>query len=123
MKCQHNDCFTCPYPDCIADSTTEAKGIEKKKTPRPKKNQNKKKIAKRDIKAVVEKEIKNTQKKYNREYYLTHKVEIAIKRHEAYLRNKDKVKAYQKQYYELHREDICERAKEKRRLERTWTLA
>lgn len=19
MKCRHNDCFTCPYPDCISD--------------------------------------------------------------------------------------------------------
>lgn len=21
MKCKHNDCFTCPYPDCIAGSS------------------------------------------------------------------------------------------------------
>jgi len=20
MRCNHNDCFTCPYPDCIADA-------------------------------------------------------------------------------------------------------
>jgi hypothetical protein len=22
MKCTHNDCFTCPYPDCIAGAKT-----------------------------------------------------------------------------------------------------
>lgn len=23
MKCYHDDCFTCPYPDCIADDVRE----------------------------------------------------------------------------------------------------
>lgn len=31
MKCTHNDCFTCPYSDCIANDPREMRG---KKTDR-----------------------------------------------------------------------------------------
>ena len=29
MKCSHNDCFTCPYPDCIADGKDLVEGRKK----------------------------------------------------------------------------------------------
>lgn len=33
MKCNHSDCFTCPYPDCIADVHDSAKKCGRKKLP------------------------------------------------------------------------------------------
>ena len=29
MKCEHNDCFTCPYPDCILSSRDACYSPEK----------------------------------------------------------------------------------------------
>ena len=29
MKCNHNDCFTCPYPDCVLDARDACYSPEK----------------------------------------------------------------------------------------------
>ena len=32
-KCGHDDCFTCPFPDCIIDDACEKGGKREKKEP------------------------------------------------------------------------------------------
>ena len=32
-KCTHNDCFTCPYPDCISDKDPVKKKRGRKRLP------------------------------------------------------------------------------------------
>lgn len=65
MKCKHNDCFTCPYPDCI--------------------------IGERNIK-VVDEERRKIQRVKNaercREYYREHREEILAKKKENRRRKK-----------------------------------
>lgn len=37
MKCSHDDCFTCPYPDCICDKAKKGdKKIRRSLTPEEK---------------------------------------------------------------------------------------
>ena len=31
MKCTHNDCFSCPYDDCISDVAPKGSGGKRKK--------------------------------------------------------------------------------------------
>lgn len=84
MICSHKDCFTCPYPDCIAKNDSEVVYKEKKKRGRKK----------------MDPELK---KQHQR-----------IARHEYYLKNKEKVKAHQLKYYENHKKEICDKQKSQR---------
>ncbi len=37
MKCNHSDCFTCPYPDCVMglnDAATDPKKLEERRRKR-----------------------------------------------------------------------------------------
>lgn len=69
MRCTYDDCFTCPYPDCVLeskdailkDSATREEKIEKRR-------------------------------EYNRRYYQEHKKEIAKRVHEKYMREKHEKK-------------------------------
>lgn len=31
MRCTHDDCFTCPYPDCVMDSTPRGSARKRSK--------------------------------------------------------------------------------------------
>lgn len=79
MKCDHKDCFTCPYSDCIANIDSDIINREKKKPGRKK----------------MDPELKALHKKLYRQEY--------------YLKNKEKVKAHQKEYYLAHQKEICEK--------------
>lgn len=63
MICGHDDCFTCPFADCIVDGS---KIITKHRSDTPK-----------------------DRRKYDREYYNKHKEEIRKRQHEYYLRRKN----------------------------------
>ena len=57
MRCKHNDCFTCPYTDCISD--TAPKGARKKRQ------------------KITKEEAKRRKTEYNRKYYLKNAAHIA----------------------------------------------
>jgi len=63
MSCNHDDCFTCPYPDCVHDA----------KARRPK---------------LTPEERKERRKAYLRRYYMEHKENLAEEAHKRYLRKK-----------------------------------
>ena len=64
MKCTHNDCFTCPYPDCILDERDAVVDLAKLEERRRKR------------------------KEYDKQYYQLHKAKMAEKRKIAYKRKK-----------------------------------
>lgn len=64
MKCRHDDCFTCPYPDCVIGARDAVVDPEKLKERREKRRE------------------------YDRRYYQEHKKELSAMRHKAYLRRK-----------------------------------
>ena len=35
IKCEHNDCFTCPYPDCISKLDPEERARKRGRKPLP----------------------------------------------------------------------------------------
>lgn len=70
MKCGHDDCFTCPYPDCISDVHVGP-------------------YAKRGRKPLPPEEKAKRRKAYNKAYTEKHKAE----RHALYMiRSEGKVK-------------------------------
>ena len=62
MTCEHNDCFTCPYPDCIVGDRQIIKKLSTEKKTKPKNKRN----------AYYERN-KEKRKQYQREYYHSHK--------------------------------------------------
>lgn len=84
MKCNHKDCFTCPYPDCIAKDDSEVIYREKKKPGRKK----------------IDPELRKQHEK--------------IAQHEYYLKHRERIKATQIEYYKNHRKEICDKQKSKR---------
>lgn len=76
MKCTHNDCFTCPYEDCISD--VEVEECRKKRGRKP----------------LSLEEKKKRRKQYNAAYNKKHKKE----NHERYMRKSEGVvkKRYRK---------------------------
>ena len=68
VKCKHNDCFTCPYPDCICDKVK--KGDKKK----PKK--------------LTPDELKRHRSETNRKYYSKNTSWISEYKREQYKKKK-----------------------------------
>lgn len=63
MSCYHDDCFTCPYPDCVS-----AKGPYKSKTiPIDVKRQHKVEYDKRYYQAHREKKLADSKRRYYEE--------------------------------------------------------
>ena len=61
MKCEHNDCFTCPYPDCISQEDPEERA------------------RKRGRKPLSPEERKRRRQSYNLAYRTKHKAELKEK--------------------------------------------
>ena len=61
MKCEHTDCMTCPYPDCISTNNGPA-------------NQPKKKPGRKKLPPLEKKQRKQ---RYQHDYYEKHKKEKA----------------------------------------------
>ena len=62
MKCNHTDCFSCPHPDCI--------------------------LGEREHQQRTQEEVRAKRREYEKRYREKHKVELARKDHERYLRKK-----------------------------------
>lgn len=86
-KCNHNDCFTCPYDDCIiGDFEVNQEGAKDKRGPgRPK---------------LPPGLVHKHQLEYARKHYQETKEERALWYKEYYQRNKEKIKKQQKEYRE-----------------------
>ena len=110
-KICNEDCFHCPYPDCIRDGTgTRGKKISS--------DERKKKRA----------EYHRERYRANRErilaqvhvYYRKNREKIAAKQRERYRANREQILARQNAYYRANREEILAR-KRKRRAQRDET--
>lgn len=81
MKCEHDDCFTCPYPDCISKKgnidNTKKRKPGRKKLPPEVKRQNR---------------IRQSQ-----DYYNNHKEQRKIYQHDYYAKNQEEIKQRQKE--------------------------
>lgn len=71
MACLHNDCFTCPYPECISDKDPG----EKKKPGRKKMNPEEKRKRKNAYAREYYQNHKEYYKEYMIDYYKEHKQE------------------------------------------------
>lgn len=70
MRCEHNDCFTCPYPDCIRNKTKKGdKKLKRNLTPEEQKRH------KREI---------------NKKYYIKNRAQISEWKREYYKKKKQK---------------------------------
>lgn len=70
IKCKHDDCFTCPYPDCIAE-----------KAAREEKSRNRRKL--------TPDEIKRRKREINKKYYSKNRDRIS-ELHRDYYKKKKK---------------------------------
>lgn len=129
MRCRHDDCFTCPYDDCINDMPPDIRELEhmrgidkqvqvsrltcaeKKKNERRKelREQNKEKIAARGREYRMRNRDKI--KKYRKEYYEKNKAEVAAKGKLYREKNKDKIAERRKIYYQENKEKILARGR------------
>lgn len=113
FKCTHDDCFTCPYPDCIAD------GVDANYDP----------YAADAINAAR----RERDRKYAREYYWAHREEVLQKQRKKRAENaaainaerrkkykernyeRERRREYAREYYEKNREKFAERYRKRYR--------
>lgn len=81
MKCEHDNCLTCPYPDCIS---------EKGPINTPRKKPGRKKIDP-EVK-------KQNARRYQRQYYEEHTEECNAASRKYYKENTEKCREYQRNY-------------------------
>lgn len=95
MKCDWNDCFTCPYPDCVKDSRLM---LDKIKDPAPQR---------------IDKPKQNTvdRKAYNKAWNEAHKEWKREYARRYYKKNKARIEKKKKEHYQEHREEILAKAK------------
>ena len=89
-KICNEDCFHCPYPDCIRDGT----GTRGKK--------------------ISSDERKKKRAEYHRERYRANRERILAQIHAYYRAHREKITAHQREYYRVHREEILARKKKRR---------
>lgn len=66
MICEHDDCFTCPYPDCVAKYTSEVHRQKKKRGRKP----------------IDPEEKRQNRRAYSKEYYWkTKNISMSSKEH------------------------------------------
>lgn len=80
-KCNHDDCFTCPYPDCIG---------ERKAAPN-----------KRGRKPISAEEKAKRKSAYAKQYYQEHKEQISKQRAAYYQTHKEQYKIRAEIYKEM----------------------
>lgn len=78
-RCNHDDCFTCPYPDCVKDQP---------KAEKDRKDYQKKYYEehKAEILEKYEKLYKEKKREYARQYYAQHREELKEKANQRYRR-------------------------------------
>ena len=81
MKCEHDDCFTCPYDDCIKG---QGSIVKTKKKPYAQWSEEAKQRARENMKRYYYSHL-GERKAYSKKYYQEHKEEYKAK----YLKNKE----------------------------------
>lgn len=81
MKCEHDNCLTCPYPDCIS---------EKGPADRVKKKPGRKKMD--------PEEKRQNKKRWMQEYYIANKERFHKRSQQYYQENADKIREQQRKY-------------------------
>ena len=80
MSCQHNDCFTCPYKDCISEKDNSG---EKKRPGRKKMNPE---------------VVRQNRLRYQREYYQQHRDKLNEINKQYYRDHADELREKQREY-------------------------
>ena len=83
MICEHDDCYTCPYPDCIASQESEVNKQKKKRGRKPMDPELKKK-KKQAYRKEYYKKNKERLNAYMSEYYKGHKEEYRERSRKCY---------------------------------------
>lgn len=109
MKCGHDDCFTCPYLDCILDDNKRPKKIPPKVKGRKRTEEEKKAIHQKWVD-----EHKEYLREYHREYKRKHKEEVRENQRNFIHKHREEHNARGRKYYQEHKEEL----REKRRLKR-----
>lgn len=86
MKCEHTNCMTCPYPDCISANHGPA-------------NQPKKKPGRKKLPPLEKKQRKQ---RYQHDYYEKHKKEKAAYAKKYYAEHREELIEYSRNYAETH---------------------
>lgn len=81
MICEHDNCFTCPYPDCISDTEPRASG--KGKPGRKKMNPEEVRQHRLEYQRRYNKEHKEKIYAHMKEYYKEHKAEYRAREKES----------------------------------------
>ena len=89
-KICNEDCFHCPYPDCIRDRA----GAQGKK--------------------LSSDERKKKRVEYHRERYRANRERILAQIHAYYRAHREKITAHQREYYKANREEILARKRKRR---------
>ena len=131
-ECGHEDCFTCPYADCIVDSYAIREETPKKST-----SDKQKECLKR-----WREQHPNYMRDYKREYYRKNREREVNKQRDRmkadralselngtlpygkryYADNKEAMKQKARRYYLAHKDEINAKARERRRLKRSQDL-
>ena len=98
-KICNEDCFHCPYPDCIRDGMSMREYRES---------------ARRDRKLLSD-ECKEKRAAYRREWYRANREKVLARMHEYYRANRERRAVRDRKYYEANREKILARKREKYR--------
>lgn len=94
MKCNHNDCFTCPYPDCI-------KGVRvKKEKPKATKTKPKKEVVIKEKKKVGRP--RKDRSNYWNEYYAKNAERIRENNRKRYYEKREEIQEKQRKYRKEH---------------------
>ena len=88
MVCGHDDCFSCPYPDCINAAAAT--------------------LAERKEGTALDRELAVSDKyQRQRAYYAAHKDEIAARQRAYREAHKDEIAAQKRAYYAAHKDEIA----------------
>ena len=95
QACRHDNCFTCPYPDCINAAAAT--------------------LAERKEGTALDRELAVSDKyQRQRAYYATHKEEFKAYSKAYRETHGDKIKAYRRAYYATHKDEIAAKRRAKR---------
>ena len=104
-KICNEDCFHCPYSDCIRDGT----GTRGKKISSDERKKKRAEYHRERYRANREKALARTHA-----YYKANRGKILAHQHEYYKENRERILARQNAYYRANREEILARKKKRR---------
>lgn len=96
MKCEHGDCFTCPYEDCIADA---------KELPKEAPSQGS------EYHKTWYEAHKEHVRAYQKKYYQEHKIKCLEQRRQYREQHKEEQREYARKRYQENRDKLIEQAK------------